>query len=228
MIPSARLIRLSQYPNSTPCVRSVGFISFAVLLYILTFVLATAPVTRRVTTMGITSPTQASAHVMAPTNPVSTTFTASTQPIFGSSFLGASTSSSLYTDDRSADLDRAKTSLATLEKQMDALLPAQEELRTKRLANEAELATVTRQKQELTLKLSQASATFEAENAILQENQAILERERQLVAIGQQELAQAESILNARRTEKEQVRIKLHVYMCEYLIPFFCCFPPFF
>ena len=126
-------------------------------------------------------------------------------PVFGSTFAAMSAATSLYTDDRSADLERAKSGLSSLEKQMESLLPAQEELRAQRQANEAELAQVTRKKQELTLKLSQASATFEAEQSILKENQAILERERQLVAIGQQELQQAESILAARRAEKEQL-----------------------
>ncbi|KAJ3324174.1 hypothetical protein HDU76_013467, partial [Blyttiomyces sp. JEL0837] len=131
---------------------------------------------------------------------------------FGSS---AGSMSSLFNDDRSADLEKAQGELKILEKRFDALAPGQEELRAKRAANEAELKEVTARKQELTLKLSQASATYEAEMAILAENQTFLERERQVVEAGQQDLMQAEHTLQARRLEKEQLMSAIQAVQAE-------------
>ncbi|KAI9357590.1 hypothetical protein DFJ73DRAFT_758176 [Zopfochytrium polystomum] len=144
-------------------------------------------ISRRMTTMGM-PPSAFLAQTMSP-----------------SSSAPGVNSTNLLNDDRSADLARAKEALSVVEKQMAAFAPGQEELRARKLANEAELKEVTRKKQELTLQLTQASATFEAESAILTENQAILEREQELLAVGQQELAQAQKIVQARKAEKEQL-----------------------
>ncbi|KAJ1566965.1 hypothetical protein HK405_007718, partial [Cladochytrium tenue] len=154
----------------------------------------------------------------APTSPVSRRLTTLGLP--ASKFLSMSSSNSapgagFLNDDRSSDLEHAKAGLTALERQMDALSPAQEELRAKRLANEEALKEVTRKKQELTLKLSQASATFETESAILAENQSILVREQGQLEIGQQELEQAQQIVDARKNEKDQLMAAIEAVKSE-------------
>ncbi|KAJ1547609.1 hypothetical protein HK405_005402, partial [Cladochytrium tenue] len=118
-------------------------------------------------------------------------------------------------DDRSSDLEHAKAGLTALERQMDAVSPAQDELRTKRLENEEALREVTRKQQELTLKLSQASATFETESAILAENQAILARAQGQLEIGQKEFEQAQQIVGTRRNEKDQLMAAIEAVKSE-------------
>ncbi|KAI9353659.1 hypothetical protein BDR26DRAFT_913913 [Obelidium mucronatum] len=109
------------------------------------------------------------------------------------------------TDDRSADIANARAQLADLQQKRDVLLPAQEELRAKRAANEVELQKVLLKKQELTLELTQASATFEAETAIHMENLAQLQHEQQLLQLAQMEVDQAKQIVAAKLDEKNQV-----------------------
>ncbi|ORY36836.1 hypothetical protein BCR33DRAFT_721771 [Rhizoclosmatium globosum] len=108
-------------------------------------------------------------------------------------------------DDRSADISAARAQLTELQQKRDMLLPAQEELRAKRAANEIELQKVLLQKQELTLELTQQSATFEAETAIHMENLGLLQHEQQLLQLAQMEVEQAKQIVAAKLEEKNQV-----------------------
>jgi hypothetical protein len=112
---------------------------------------------------------------------------------------------SLVNDDLSSELSKAKSGLSELEKQMEALAPLQEDLRVKRAANEAEIREVNLKRQELTLKLSQAGASYEAEKSFLKEGEATLERERGLLELGKQEVFQAEQFVQSKRLEKEQL-----------------------
>ncbi|KAJ3258513.1 hypothetical protein HDU77_002238 [Chytriomyces hyalinus] len=108
-------------------------------------------------------------------------------------------------DDRSQEITAAQAQVADLEKRRAMLLPAQEELRAKRAANEIQLQKVNLRKQELILELTQASATYEAEQAILQENMMLLEREQAALAQSQMDVDQAKQIVAAKLDEKNQV-----------------------
>ncbi|KAJ3025082.1 UNVERIFIED_CONTAM: hypothetical protein HDU68_007472 [Siphonaria sp. JEL0065] len=118
---------------------------------------------------------------------------------------GLSGSIPSLTDDRSADIANARAQLAELQKNRDVLLPAQEELRAKRAANEIELQKVLLKRQELTLELTQASATYEAETAIHMENLAQLQQQQQMLQMAQAEVDQAKQIVAAKLDEKNQV-----------------------
>ncbi|KAJ3178889.1 hypothetical protein HK101_010085 [Irineochytrium annulatum] len=120
---------------------------------------------------------------------------------FSSAGLGSSPS---LTDDRSAELANAKSQLRDVEMQWGAITPLTDDLRQKREANEAELKEVTSRKQELTLKLSQARATYETETVILAENEATLAREAAVLEQQRALQAQAEQILNEMKAEKDQ------------------------
>ncbi|KAJ3069821.1 hypothetical protein HDU98_007134 [Podochytrium sp. JEL0797] len=109
------------------------------------------------------------------------------------------------TDDRSSEITSARTQLSDLQQKRDMLAPMQETLRAKRAANDIELQKVLLQKQELTLELTQASATYEAECEILAENMGVLQREQQVLEMQRADVEQAKLVVQAKADEKNQV-----------------------
>ncbi|KAJ3225721.1 hypothetical protein HK099_006334 [Clydaea vesicula] len=101
------------------------------------------------------------------------------------------------------ELKAKKLELKDVEKQFENFKPLTEEMKEKRSAMDSEFKSVMDQKHQLTLKLSQARAMYEAESQILADTQSIVGKEKQIYELAKQELQQIEQALEVLTTEKE-------------------------
>ncbi|RKO89245.1 hypothetical protein BDK51DRAFT_40476, partial [Blyttiomyces helicus] len=104
--------------------------------------------------------------------------------------------------ERESDLASRKSDLRQIESQLTMLQPAVEDLAARRSAVDAEYRSITEEKHRLTLQLSQARATYEADTAIVADTEQILYRERQNLEVSRAEWRSAEQTLGALRAEK--------------------------
>ncbi|KAJ3279727.1 hypothetical protein HK104_001197 [Borealophlyctis nickersoniae] len=111
--------------------------------------------------------------------------------------------------EREADLANRKNELRLVESQLSALQPSTEELKRRREKVDAEYKSITEQKHNLTLQLSQLRATYEAETQIVTDEEQQLYRERQTLDIGRAEVQQAEQAVAALRQEKQAIEEQL-------------------
>ncbi|KAI8846324.1 hypothetical protein BC829DRAFT_445373 [Chytridium lagenaria] len=84
-----------------------------------------------------------------------------------------------------------------------------DELRAKRAVNEGELRSAIAKKQELTLKLTQSKATYEAEERIFTENIAVLKEDTQSTLYSEQDLQKNEEVLKSVKTDRESLQAVL-------------------
>lgn len=128
---------------------------------------------------------------------------------FAASSLQSSFTATPSVLDTESDVTQKRQEIKELEKQYDALKPASEELATKRAALDGEYKALIEQKNQLTIKMSQARAMYDAESQILVDTQNILQREKQLAEMSKQECAQLEAALAQIRTEKGKMDTQL-------------------
>ncbi|KAJ3116302.1 hypothetical protein HDU96_009958 [Phlyctochytrium bullatum] len=128
---------------------------------------------------------------------------ATTMAGLGGSRYGSS--GSLLTDDRAADLERAKAQVALLEKELADLTPIQEALTTRRGAYDAELAALNRRKEAVAARFAQIQADYDEEVRILKETEASLAVEQANLRKAMSDLVDAQRQLAEKRERKAQV-----------------------
>lgn len=107
------------------------------------------------------------------------------------------------------ELKSRKQELKEAEKLFQSLNPAVEQVQAKRAEAEAELKALTDERNQITLKMSQQRALFEAEKQILADTQVVVARERGIVEIARQEVAQAERAVALMTSEKQNIESEL-------------------
>lgn len=117
--------------------------------------------------------------------------------------------STIYSGDSESDLASRKQEVKDLTAQFAVLEPANEELRAKREALDAEFKQITEERNKITIKISQARALYDAESQILVDTQAQLARERGILDTARAELEQMQAAISHMTGEKERVLAEL-------------------
>ncbi|KAJ3097983.1 hypothetical protein HDU97_004377 [Phlyctochytrium planicorne] len=112
---------------------------------------------------------------------------------------------SLLTDDRAADLERAKAQLSALEKEFNALTPLQESLKTRRLAHETEASALAQKKQELNARFARIKAEYDEEVRIMKETEEALKIEQVQIQSVKAQLAETRRLLGEKQARKQQL-----------------------
>ncbi|KAJ3102824.1 hypothetical protein HDU97_000281 [Phlyctochytrium planicorne] len=102
-----------------------------------------------------------------------------------------------------------KLSGLDLSRGSESLSLGNDDLRAKRAATEGELRSVIAKKQELTLKLTQSRATYEAEERILNENIAVLKEDAQLTQYSEFDAQKNEDVLKSVKRDRETLQAAL-------------------
>ncbi|KAI8840244.1 hypothetical protein BC829DRAFT_446976 [Chytridium lagenaria] len=118
---------------------------------------------------------------------------------------GFGSSGNLLSDDRTADLERAKAQVAILEKELSALAPLQESLKTRRANYESESAALAKKKQDLNTRFAQIQAEYDAEVRMFKETEDALKRENVVLQSVMAELTEARRLLGERQDRRREI-----------------------